>query len=250
VPIPALATKTDKQPLLRLNYRLGWPTILLATGVLLATPLVGAVLFSFLRHLNREGWLCVVSIALVLILAPLVGSLVLGPVNRAAGRLNTPTRFLLPDFMWLVVQLQLALGYCVSFVGIQQIYFFVLVLGFFTLASVMMWAGAVSFLSRAGVRNSLRRGIFILLLLPGTLALMIATPLLPVVSYILETDGTSVEQLFRLSGSLPPHSGILLFVTGGVCMTALGIAVHLTSRWLVGGLETSQSAPLFNQPAA
>lgn len=235
--------------MLRLKYRLTWPTIALAATVAVTTPLVGWLLFSLLRHMERGGWLCVLSIALVLILAPLVGSLVLGPVNRAAGKLQAPTRFLLLDFMWLLVQLQLALGYCVSFVGIQQLYFFVLVLGFFTLASIMMWAGAVSFLSRAGVRKSLRRGIFIVLLLPATLALMIATPLLPVVSYILETDATSVEQLFRLPGSLPPHSGILLLVTGGVCMTALGIAVHWTSRWLVGSLTAPETSTLIKQPA-
>jgi hypothetical protein len=152
--------------------------------------------------------------------------------------------------MWLLVQLQLALGYCVTFVGIGQLYFFVLVLGFFTLASFMMWAGAVSFLSRAGVRNSLRRGTFIVLLLPATLALMIATPLLPVVSYILEADPTSVEQLFRLSGALPPHSGILLLVAGGVCLTALGIAVYWTSRWLVASLPATEPPALIKQPVA
>ncbi len=199
--------------------------------------------------MDRGGWLCMMSLALVLILAPLVASLVLGPVNRAAGKLHAPTRFLLPDFMWLLMQLQFALGYCVSFVGIEHLHFFVLVLGFFTVASVMMWAGAVSFLSRAGVKSSLRRGIFILLLLPTTLALMIATPLLPVVSYILETDPISVEQLLRLSQGLPPRAGILLLAAGAIGFTGLGVAVHFAARWIVGGMRLPEPAPLIKEPA-
>ena len=233
----------------RLIARIGWPTLALGAAVLVATPLVGAVLLSLSRHLNREGWLCVLSVALVVIMAPLVGSLVLGPVNRAAGKLKAPTRFLLPDFMWLLVQLQLALGYCVTFVGIEQLTFFIIVLGFFTVASLMMWAGAVSFLSRAGVKSSLRRGIFIVILLPSTLALMIATPLLPVVSYIVETNAREVQQLFRLTFELPPHAGIGLFVAGAVGFPAIGIAVHFAARWLVGRFAESQASVLLKQPA-
>ncbi len=233
----------------RPKFRVGWPTIGLVAAVLLATPLVGWFLFPVLRHMERPGWLYLSAIVLVLIVAPVVGSLVLGPVNRAAGRLKAPTRFLLPDFMWLLVQLQLALGYCVTFVGVQQLFFFVLVLGFFFLASLMMWAGAISFLSRAGVRSSLRRGIFILLLLPATLALMIATPLLPVVSFILETDALAVERIFRLQVALPPHAGILLLLAGAICFPALGIAVHWAARWLVGSLVLGETPPLVKQPA-
>jgi hypothetical protein len=199
--------------------------------------------------MHRNSWLAIMCIVLVLVLAPLVGTLILGPVNRAAGRLKAPTRFLLPDFMWLLVQLQLALGYCVSFVGVQQRYFFPLVLGFFTLASVMMWAGAVSFLSRAGVRSMLRRGVFILLLLPSTLALMIATPMLPVVSYLLETESEQIEQLFRLRDYLPPNAGVRLLAAGAFCIPILGLALHLLARWMVAGMQPA-SAPLVKQPAS
>jgi hypothetical protein len=199
--------------------------------------------------MHRNSWLAILCIVLVLILAPLIGSLILGPVNRAAGRLRAPTRFLLPDFMWLLVQLQLALGYCVSFVGVRQWSFFVLVLGFFTLASLMMWAGAVSFLSRAGVRSALRRGVFILLLLPATLALMIATPLLPIVSYLLHTETQEIEQLFRLRDFLPPNAGMLLLVVGAFCIPLFGVGLHLLARWMVAGLEPA-AVPLVKQPAS
>ncbi|HZL89243.1 MAG TPA: hypothetical protein VFB96_12770 [Pirellulaceae bacterium] len=197
--------------------------------------------------MHRNAWLAVICIVLVLVVAPVVGSLVLGPVNRAAGRLKAPTRFLLPDFMWLLVQLQLALGYCVTFVGVQQRYFFPLVLGFFALASVMMWAGAVSFLSRAGVRSNLRRGVFILLLLPLTLALMIATPLLPVVSYLLHTEAEEIEQLFRLKDYLPPNAGVLLLAAGVFCIPILGLALHMLSRWMVAGMQPALPPALVKQ---
>ena len=199
--------------------------------------------------MHRNTWLAILCIVLVLVLAPLVGSLILGPVNRAAGRLKAPTRFLLPDFMWLLVQLQLALGYCVTFVGVQQRYFFPLVLGFFMLASVMMWAGAVSFLSRAGVRSNLRRGVFILLLLPATLALMIAAPLLPVVSYLLVMEAQEIEQLFRIRDYLPPNAGLLVLAVGVFGIPVLGLALHMLARWMVAGMELAP-VPLVKQPAS
>lgn len=195
--------------------------------------------------MTQGTWLGILSIVLVLVLAPVVGTLILGPVNRAAGRLRAPTRFLLPDFMWLLVQLQLALGYCVTFVGVQQRYFFPLVLGFLTLASLMMWAGAVSFLSRAGVRSNLRRGVFILLLLPATLAMMICVPVLPVVSYILHTNADEVENLFRIKGYLPPNAGIGLLVAGAVLAPVLCVGLHRLSRWMASGV----AAPNVSQPA-
>lgn len=193
--------------------------------------------------MTQGTWLGILSIVLVLIVAPLVGTLILGPVNRAAGRLRAPTRFLLPDFMWLLVQLQLALGYCVSFVGVQQRHFFPLVLGFLSLASLMMWAGAVSFLSRAGVRSNLRRGVFILLLLPATLAMMIAVPILPVLSFVLHTNAGEVESLFRLKGLLPPHAGITLLVTGAIVAPILGIALNRLSRWMASGVCCQDMTP-------
>ena len=226
--------------------------IVLAVLVAIVTPLAGWLLVQAIRqmrHWNRETWLAVLCIALVLVLAPIVGSLILGPVNRAAGRLKAPTRFLLPDFMWLLLQLQLALGYCVTFVGVQQRYFFPLVLGFFTLASVMMWAGAVSFLSRAGVRSSLRRGVFILLLLPSTLALMIVTPILPVVSYLLHTQKEEIEQLFRLKDYLPPNAGMLLLAAAAIGIPTLGVALHFLARWMVVGIPGEPAGPLVKQPA-
>lgn len=230
-------------------FRIRWQTAVSFLAVLLVTPLIGWLMLPLLRNINRAGWLMLTCVALVLVLAPLVGTLILGPVNRAAGRLQAPTRFLLPDFMWLLVQLQLALGYCVSFVGVRTQFFFPLALGFFTLASVMMWAGAVSFLSRAGVRSAARRGLFILVLLPATLALMIATPLLPVVAFILEDNPAEVERLFRLEGRIPRHAGWLLMVVGALAIPAIGILLNRLGRWMVQGVFPASDPILIKQAA-
>lgn len=218
-------------------HRNVWLALWWATLILVVTPLVGWAVFPAARHLDRSGWLYVLCIVLVLVVAPPLGSLILGPVNRMAGRLPAPTRFLLPDFMWLVVQLQLALGYCVSFVGVEQRYFFPLMLGFLSLASLLMWAGAVSFLSRAGVRSNLRRGIFILVLLPATLALMIVSPILPVLCYLLQTNARGIEDLFQIRGYLPPNAGLLLLAASILFLPALGLGLNRLSRWMVAGLQ-------------
>ena len=120
----------------------------------------------------------VVLFAIAIGVPTLIGLFVLGPINRAAGRLRAPTRFQLSDFLWLLVQVQLALAYCVEFVGVKHLWFFTLVLGFLLTAVTAMWAGGVSFMSRAGVTHPPRRAVFVLFLLPMTLALMMTTTLL------------------------------------------------------------------------
>lgn len=104
-----------------------------------------------------------------------LGRIVIGPLRRRAEKLQAPKQYQLSDVFWLLVQFQLALAYVVRQVGVEQLAYFFLVLGFLVLATVGMWAGAMSFMSRAGVQQPLRRAVFILFLLPLTLTLMIAT---------------------------------------------------------------------------
>jgi len=119
--------------------------------------------------------------ATIVTLCGLLGMIVFGPLRRRAEKLRTPTQFQLSDFFWLVVQLQVALVYSVRSVGIEQLAYFLLVFGFLLLATVAMWAGAMSFMTRAGVMQPQRRAVFILFLLPLTLALMIGSSFLVVV---------------------------------------------------------------------
>ena len=180
------------------------------------------------------------TLALVIILAPIVGLTVLGPVNRAAGRLQAPTRFQLSDFFWLIVQFQFVLWYCTTFVGIGQRFFFPLMLGFLSFAAVAMWAGAVSFLCRAGVKSALRRAVFILVLLPMTLALMVAAPLTPIVSFMIYVDPAYVRDTFRLRFELFPSMAFGLLGGALIAIPALSLGMLRISRWMV---EDSGLAP-------
>lgn len=166
----------------------------------------------------------------------LVGWAILGPINRTAGRLKAPTRFQLSDFLWLLVQVQLVLGYCVEFVGVRQRHFFVLMLGFLALATLALWSGAVSFMSRAGVTHPPRRAIFILFLLPVTLALMMVTTLL-----LLVTAGTTLGYIalsrdYRMQLETGYHGLALTPIGIGVAiliLPLLGYGLRRLSSWIV-----------------
>src|ERR1044071_2747379 len=95
-------------------------------------------------------WCLVVTLVILAIVPTILGFAILRPISRLAGRLRAAPRFMLSDFFWLVIQLQMALGYCVGFIGKEHVDYFVLIGGFLTLATIGMWAGAVSFMSRAG----------------------------------------------------------------------------------------------------
>jgi hypothetical protein len=195
----------------------------------------------------RDRALGIASLLLTFVFAPLIAWLILGPVNRAGGRLRAPTRFLLMDFVWLLVELQLGLGFCLQYIGVQYQQSFFMLLGFLSFAVLTMWGGAVSFLSRAGVRNSLKRGVFIIVLLPATLLLMVGIPMFPAVCYLLESDPQMMEMVLRLKFNVPPSTGIWAAVIGSMLFPALGFFLNRVSAWIVRG--TTEPAE-FRQPAA
>jgi len=176
----------------------------------------------------------------MLLLAPIVAHLVLSPVNRAGGRLKAPTRFHLIDFVWLLVQFQVGLGFCLQYVGVQYQRSFFLLLAFLSFAVLTMWAGAVSFLSRAGVRSSIKRGLFIVVLLPTTLFLMVAIPLLPAGCYLLETDPRMMELVLHLNFNIPRGAGTAIAILGTFLLPVLGYLLNRLSAWIVrGATETT-----------
>ena len=195
----------------------------------------------------RDRALGIASFELTLLLAPIIAWLILGPVNRAGGRLRAPTRFLLIDFVWLLVELQVGLGFCLQYVGVQYQQSFLMLTGFLTFAIVTMWAGAVSFLSRAGVRNGTKRGAFIVVLLPSTLLLMVVIPIFPAMCYLLETDPRMMELVLRLNFNIPPGTGVMAAGVGATVLPALGFCLNRLSAWIVRG--ASEPVPI-RQPAA
>lgn len=119
--------------------------------------------------------------------ASALGRWMLQPINEAGGRVQAPRRFMLTDFAWLVLQLQLALGFSVSWIGVEQ-RTFVPILAFLMFAVFMLWLFGIGFLSRAGVTQPLRRAVFTTVLLPATLGVMMALPALVVMLGVLESD--------------------------------------------------------------
>ena len=195
----------------------------------------------------RDRALAIASFMLTAVLAPLIAWLILRPVNRAGGRLRAPTRFLLIDFVWLLVELQLSLGFCLQYIGVQYRQSFFMLLGFLSFAVVVMWGGAVSFLSRAGVRSAVKRGAFILILLPATLIMMVVIPMFPAVCYLLENDPQMMEMVLRLKFNVPPGMGQSVAWGGAVVLPVLIVILNRISAWIVRG--ASETA-VFRQAAA
>jgi len=190
----------------------------------------------------RDRVLGIASFELTLLLAPVVAWLILGPVNRAGGKLKAPTRFHLIDFVWLLVELQVGLGFTLQYIGVQYQRSFFLLLAFLSCAVLMMWAGAVSFLSRAGVRSGMKRGVFIVVLLPATLLLMVAIPLFPAACFLLESDPHMMELVLRLNFSIPQGAGVTIGVLGLIAMPVLGLILNRISAWIVRG--ATELAPI------
>ena len=184
----------------------------------------------------RDRVLGIASFLLTLLLAPVVAWLILGPVNRTGGKLKAPTRFHLIDFVWLLVQFQVGLGFCLQYIGVQYQRSFLMLLTFFSFAVLTMWAGAVSFLSRAGVRNSIKRGVFIVVLLPATLLLMVVIPLFPATCFLLETDPRMMELVLRLDFNIPRGTGMVAAAVGAVALPAAGLLLNRISAWIVRGV--------------
>lgn len=185
--------------------------------------------WSFLRPLGPElqylpraiggFWPSVFLLALAILLPTLLGRFMLGPISRAAGRLRAPTRFQLSDILWLLVHFQIALWYCVRYVGVQQLGFFSITLLTLSLAVLATWAGAVSFVSRAGVIQGKRRVTFILFHLPATLIFMISASFGIIICYLQWTGWVSVELEHQLKYlvtviGLTTWQVVALFVAG------------------------------------
>jgi hypothetical protein len=104
----------------------------------------------------------------------------LEPINRVAGQLQLSTRFMLTDVIGLMIMLQIPLAIVGRAMesGREQTSspYWVLVAVFAVLALVL-WAAAVSVVSRAGITRLARRLVVMVLLVPGTLGVIMALPL-------------------------------------------------------------------------
>jgi hypothetical protein len=187
--------------------------------------------------------LALLALAAFAVTAIVLGHWLLGPVNRAAGRLNAPTRFQMTDCFWLMIHLQVMLAVAMPWLRetVRGPAIFVIV-GTLSLPIVILWAASVSVVARAGITQPLRRAAVVLILVPGALAVIMAVPFLFVglieairpgpVPFLLPQQYDATQTAQRV--------GQVLLAGFGVTLAAL--AMRWLSHWVLaisGGSEVS-----------
>ena len=177
-----------------------------------------------------------------------LGRWMLQPINEKGGRLRAPTQYLLTDFAWLVLQLQLALGFCVTWIGIEQRRLFPAVLSFLVFAVTLLWLFGVGFLSRAGVMQPARRAMFTLLLLPASLAVMMTLPGLVVLIAMLEMDFSNWGDVAFALREYQQYRILLWIITP--LLPVIGWMLRQISFWIVRDLPAIQetNVPAVHEP--
>lgn len=114
---------------------------------------------------------------LALVVAIATGHWMLAPINRKAGILRLPTRFLLSDFLSLMLQLQIILAifvplYAAESFGNSRWAIIITLL----VCVVAMWVASVSAVSRVGIVRPIRRSVSLLVLIPLALLVLCSIP--------------------------------------------------------------------------
>jgi hypothetical protein len=157
----------------------------------------------------------------------LISHTILYPTVVAAQKVRGPFRFQLLDFVALILQIQLVLAPILAWtsggaVTFSRNLFLALGLG----ATVAMWLAAVRFLSKAGITQGLRRAIFILIYLPGTLAVLTLGPVaLMALVYMIPNEWPFWRR--------PPPELIGGLVGVIVLAIAAGFGLRKLGEWLV-----------------
>ena len=173
----------------------------------------------------------------------------LEPLNRAAGSLKAPTRFMLIDFVSLMLLLQIGLAICgqalsASDAGDVATRMYWMLLAMVALLVLVLWAASVSVVSRAGILRPLRRILVTVVLIPGTLAAMVGTPALVVMLGlgILGMFGNELE-LDRMERLLPWLTLAALGVVAAVLLTRRLSFWSLSGSKYAATLESHAEAP-------
>jgi len=156
------------------------------------------------------------GIGLALVATAFTGNWILRPLAREARTLNLPARFTLSDFVWLLLLLQIVLGAVVAIAppDEENTVPMAILLVFFGGSVTLFWVFGISALSRAGVTQPARRGVFTVFLLPAVLLLLMATgvgfgAVLPMISVLL---GSALEAADRGTAAGGLSLGLLAWV--------------------------------------
>jgi hypothetical protein len=189
--------------------------------------------------------IALIALVVFVVVAALLGRWLLEPVNRAAGHLNAPTRFMLTDFLWLMIQLQVMLAVVLVQIREQvpQVGQFV-ILGILAVPVVVLWAASVSVVSRAGITQPLRRAVLILVLVPGALAEIVSVPLLVIAANVAlaAQPGDWAERTWSQSPAVR--------VIGVLAATAAAVVWALVLRRLSFWVMAAPAATIFTAGAS
>ncbi len=173
---------------------------------------------------------------------------ILGPVNDAVLQARGRLQFKLTDFVWLLIQLQIGLGAVVGYIPREQGPVYWMTLLFVAGAVTVLWLAAIWTMSAAGVSQGGRRAAFVLVLLPGCLALIMG-----VILWLIIVPFGSLLAVLRFidSGSGLPASDTL-FACAAAVGSALAIALSwFFLRWLSDWIlsQRAVSDPVSDSPA-
>jgi len=155
----------------------------------------------------------------------------LEPINLVAGHLRASTRYLLTDFLGLMVLLQAALAVVGRAIETKpgddrSPYWIVLCVAL--LLMFVLWSASVSVVSRAGIIRPWRRLAVMLLLVPGALAVIVGWP---VALVAIAVQLGLLENLYREGA----FAGIALTVAGCLLLVAAPFGLRRLSFWSLVG---------------
>jgi hypothetical protein len=186
------------------------------------------------------------GLVLAVVSFALLGVWILGPVNAAGGSLRAPTRFLLTDFIWLMLQLQMLLAIAVQLLAeAMPRRAFLIALGLLSLPVIVLWAASVSVVSRAGITRPLKRAAVVMVLVPGTLGVMMALPFLLVGAVMC---AVSLAQEHDPWPAWSPWWHGPLILVGAVAGVAAAFALRWISFWVLSGPVASSGTPAPQRP--
>ena len=166
------------------------------------------------------------------------------PLSGAAQLVQAPTRFALTDFFWLIFLIQIEWGLVINLVDREgspfaaSYFWFVLIMGMVIVACI--WLGAVSTLSRAGVRDGKRRGLFTLVSLPGMCLVIIGCLLVLASASTLGVNLTSAY-IFENRARLGSNENLVLIgMTLGITAALVPLVPLFKSlnSWIARGVNT------------
>jgi hypothetical protein len=170
----------------------------------------------------------------------------LEPINRVAGHLRASTRYLLTDFLGLMVLLQAALAVVGRAITTKpgddrSPYWIVL---FVALALMLvLWAASVSVVSRAGIIRPWRRLAVMLVLVPGALAVIVGWP---VALVALVMNLRLPDTLFGASAI----TGLALTLLGFAALIAAPFGLRALSFWSLAGSPGGEALLELDRAAA